>query len=64
MLPCQGKCPRYQEGCHKSCLHWKQFQAEQSVRRLAKKQYLKYYAEQSCVVLRQLRALGACYPTR
>ena len=64
MLPCQGNCPRYVEGCHKECLRWKEFQQKQAVLRSAKKQYLRYYAEQSSAVLRQYRALGACYPVR
>ena len=23
MLPCQTTCPRYAEGCHKTCAAWK-----------------------------------------
>lgn len=42
MLPCQGTCPHYQSGCHKSCEAWRQLQERQRVQRQQKKAYLDY----------------------
>ena len=64
MLPCQMDCPVYREGCHKTCLRWKEFQQEQRSRRQAKKDYLKFYNELCISVTRQLSAMGTCRPFR
>lgn len=62
MLPCQSGCPAYHEGCHKTCGAWRQFQAEQSAQRQAKKQYLQFYNTLSAQVVRQFRAIQCRRP--
>ena len=57
MLPCQSGCPAYHEGCHKTCGAWRQFQAQQTAQRQAKKQYLQFYNALSAQVVRQYRAI-------
>ena len=58
MLPCQDTCPSYREGCHKSCPHWKEFQARQRLERRAKKEYLAFYNQLCTAVTRQFAALS------
>ena len=57
MLPCQSSCPRYREGCHKTCPQWRQFQAEQQAQRQAKKEYLQFHNALCAQVVRQCRAI-------
>ena len=58
MLPCQTACPNHQEGCHKECVRWKEFQVQQEIQRRKKKVYLKFYNELCSTVARQFTALG------
>ena len=58
MLPCQTACPNHQEGCHKECVRWKEFQVQQEIQRRKKKDYLKFYNELCSTVARQFPALG------
>ena len=60
MLPCQGNCPHYQSGCHKSCEAWRQLQERQRVQRQQKKAYLDYYNDLCLTMTRQFRALSPC----
>ena len=60
MLPCQGTCPHYQSGCHKSCEAWRQLQERQRVQRQQKKAYLDYYNDLCLTMTRQFRALSPC----
>ena len=55
MLPCQGTCPHYQSGCHKSCEAWRQLQERQRVQRQQKKAYLDYYNDLCLTMTRQFR---------
>mgnify|MGYP005839371387 CR=1 FL=1 len=57
MLPCQTSCPAYQEGCHKTCARWRQFQEEQHTQRQAKKRYLQFHNDLCAQVVRQCRAI-------
>ena len=52
MIPCQEKCPRYFEGCHKNCARWK----VRSVNR-KKKNYLEYHNAVCSTVIRQCRSI-------
>ena len=60
LLPCQGTCPHYQSGCHKSCEAWRQLQERQRVQRQQKKAYLDYYNDLCLTMTRQFRALSPC----
>ena len=33
MLPCQGQCPDFHPGCHKTCARWRQYLARQQQER-------------------------------
>lgn len=52
MLPCQASCPRYREGCHKTCNSWKQFVRENQIEREKKKKYLAFHTERCGAVIR------------
>lgn len=60
MLPCQGTCPHYHAGCHKSCEDWKLLQERQRVQRQQKKAYLDYYNDLCLTMTRQFRSLSPC----
>ncbi len=60
MLPCQGTCPHYHAGCHKSCEAWKLLQERQRVQRQQKKAYLDYYNDLCLTMTRQFRSLSPC----
>lgn len=64
MLPCQGQCPSFQPGCHKTCAYWRQYQTRQREERAAKAAYLRFYRDLCGTVARQLRADAARYPAR
>ncbi len=61
MLPCRTGCGAYCEGCHKSCEHWRDFQAAQRAEREAKKRYMQFHSERCAQITRQLRATQARY---
>ena len=56
MLPCQGTCPNYQPGCHKSVSYT--HQDRQRVQRQQKKAYLDYYNDLCLTMTRQFRSLS------
>ena len=62
MLPCQGTCPDYQCGCHKTCVRWREMQEEQRVQRNAKKEYLRYHSIRCAQTVRQLLSLQTGHP--
>lgn len=64
MLPCQGQCPNFQTGCHKTCAHWRQYLSQQQKEREAKTAYLRFYFDLCDTVTRQLRAVTVRYPAR
>ena len=53
MLPCQSSCPRYREGCHKTCSQWKTFVRRNGIEREKKKKYLAFYSEGCSAEIRQ-----------
>ena len=53
MLPCQSSCPRYREGCHKTCSQWKTFVRRNGIEREKKKIYLAFYSERCSAEIRQ-----------
>ncbi len=57
MIPCQEKCPRYFEGCHKNCARWKVLQAQQRSVNRKKKNYLEYHNAVCSTVIRQCRSI-------
>ena len=57
MIPCQEKCPRYFEGCHKSCARWKVLQAQQRSVNRKKNNYLEYHNAVCSTVIRQCRSI-------
>ena len=64
MLPCQKNCQNYHSACHKSCVQWKQFQAQQEVSRQAKKRYLQYYNQLCAEITRQFRGMNPVFASR
>ena len=58
MLPCQGRCPNFTPGCHKSCSQWKRFLEEQREQRAEKKKYMQFYNDLCTAVTRQFYAIG------
>lgn len=52
MLPCQTSCPRYREGCHKTCESWERFVRENQIEREKKKKYLAFHSERCSAVIR------------
>ena len=64
MLPCQGGCPAYTQGCHKDCVSWKDFLSQQERQRREKKEYLRYYRELEMTRLRHLYRITAYWPAR
>lgn len=53
MIPCRPTCPRYYEGCHKTCTQWKTFQEQRLLLHIKKKNYLKYHEEVCSTIIRQ-----------
>lgn len=64
MLPCQSSCPRYCEGCHKTCDSWKQFVRNNQAENEKKKRYLAYHSERCGTVIRQCARLTPSYTYR
>lgn len=57
-LPCKQTCPRYCEGCHKTCAEWKQYRQILTERNRRIKKYLDESREQCRVIVSQ-----CAYPT-
>ena len=53
MLPCQNHCPRYTEGCHKTCDSWNQYRAASAEDRRRRRAYLDYYSRLCSAVERR-----------
>ena len=57
MLPCQSRCPRYYEGCHKTCARWSLILKVNQINQKRKKEYLSYHMERCNSVIRQFHQL-------
>ena len=57
MLPCKTDCKHYYEGCHKTCVHWKELLKIKQTERQQKKMYLTYHSQRCNDIIRQ------CYRT-
>ncbi len=58
MIPCRNTCPRYQEGCHKTCAQWAEIRSAFQKEQREKKLWLKSHNEISSTILRQYRLMN------
>lgn len=64
MLPCQSKCSRYFEGCHKSCARWELMCKANQISQKRKKAYLAYHNERCGDIIRRCYQNVAYLPHR